>query len=122
MAQGGVVDGQEGESVHVVHPHGMRVVLEEETVLLLALAQPQLGVLARGDVRPRSDHFVRIAWVRDENLLVPDPSIGAVLVAEPVLAHHRTLSQEGRNLGEDPVAILRMKAVRPPVRRSDFLR
>src|SRR5207245_11245836 len=36
MAQGSVVDGEEGERLLVIYPHGMRVAFEEQPVLLLA--------------------------------------------------------------------------------------
>ena len=40
--------------------HGERVAVEEEAVLLLALLQPQLRLLASADVRPGPDHLDRL--------------------------------------------------------------
>ena len=50
------------------------------------LAQRKLGLLALGDVAPQLDDLERFAApVADQTLLVPDPAIVAILVAEPVL-------------------------------------
>jgi hypothetical protein len=47
---GGVVDGEKGQGLVVVHPHGLGVVLEEQPVPLFRLSEGLLGPPALGDV------------------------------------------------------------------------
>ena len=85
---------------------------------LLALGERLLlGGLARGDLAPGADHFQGIAVpVAHEVLLVADPAIDAVLLAEAIFGEVPPLLEELRLLGLDLGKVFRVHAGAPEVR------
>src|SRR5258708_6693777 len=95
----------------------MRVAVEEEPILLLAVLQPQLGLFPLGDVRTRSKHFGGVASrVAYQLLLVSHPAILSILSSDAILADRVSLAEQLRKLVPDPRPILRMNVLDPPFR------
>ena len=75
-----------------------------------------LGGLARVDVAPRADHLDRAAaLVADEMLLVADPAIGAVLLAEAIFGEMLARSEQLDLLRFDFGEILGMHVATPEI-------
>ena len=51
MTNRSFVDGEKGERLHVVDPHGMRVAFKQVSVSLFRIAQSFLSQFAFGDLR-----------------------------------------------------------------------
>src|SRR5258708_32230965 len=100
----------------------MRVAVEEEPILLLALLQPQLGLLPLGDVRTRSKHLGGVASrVAYQLLLVSHPAILSILSSDAILADRVSLAEQLWKLVPDPLQILGMDVLAPPVRGIDLV-
>ena len=76
----------------------------------LSAWQRLLRCLAAVDIAPRAHHFERLAVrVANKMLLVTDPAIGTVLLAEPIFGRMRSRLEQLRLLGLDHGEVVRMQ-------------
>src|SRR4029077_6827141 len=85
--------------------------------LVLSAEQRLLSFLSAVDIAPRAHHFERLAVrVANEMLLVADPAIGTVFLAEPIFGKMRSRLEELRMLGLYRGKVFRVN-MRAPERR-----
>ena len=53
---GRIIDGEEGAGLGIIKPHGVRIILEECAVMLLAVPQRFQGLLPLADARGQNQH------------------------------------------------------------------
>jgi hypothetical protein len=70
VVHGGLVDRQEPERLPVEHPHGLRVRIEEQPVVLLRIAQGRFGPPQVGDVADDAERAT-LRQAHDARLPVP---------------------------------------------------
>ena len=86
-----------------------------------AFAQGALGLLAVGDVGPRSDDFEGLArFVGNHFECVLDPKVVPVTMAETVFDRASSLGQQAFDLGEDLRSILGVQPRRPELGSSSI--
>src|SRR5712691_8863111 len=67
------IDGKEGERLHVIDPHGMRVAFKQESVSLFRIAQSFFSQFAFGDLRYQHADPERLASLHPNRIETCQP-------------------------------------------------